>query len=71
VSEERILARIVYRIILSKFYLYFAIISGFCVFLLVMCPWFFEGNKIVEKQACNPGNLESNIVWSIYNIKLR
>ena len=71
VSEEKILARIVYRFILSKFYLCFAMISEFCIFLLVMCPKFFEGNKIKEKLSCNLGDLESNIVWSIYNIELR
>ena len=68
---KKILARIVHKIILSKFYLCFAVISEFFVFLLVMCLTFLEGNEIKEKLSCNLGNLESNIVWSIYNIELR
>jgi hypothetical protein len=71
VSEEIILARIVHRIILSKFYLCFVVISEFHVFLLVMCLRLFYGNKIKEKLSCNLGNLESKIVWSIHNIELR
>jgi len=71
VLEEKKLARIVHRIILSKFYLSFAVISGFCVFLLVMCLRFFQGNNIKEKLSCNLGNLKLNIMLNIYNIELR